>query len=88
MLFVYFMCIIYTTEGFNMKNLAAQALAFQYKLILENATSLINTNNRPLDQIDKALGDMVLANQKLQLLNKIVEENNPKAIAEDSESKQ
>ena len=70
-----------------MKNLAAQALAFQYKLILENATSLINTNNRPLDQIDKALGDMVLANQKLQLLNKIVEENNPKAIAEDSESK-
>tara|TARA_R100001377_G_scaffold3219_1_gene1936 strand:+ start:137 stop:352 length:216 start_codon:yes stop_codon:yes gene_type:complete len=71
-----------------MKNLAAQALAFQYKLILENATSLINTNNRPLDQIDKALGDMVLANQKLQLLNKIVEENNPKAIAEDSESKQ
>ena len=87
MLFVYFMCIIYTTEGFNMKNLAAQALAFQYKLILENATSLINTNNRPLDQIDKALGDMVLANQKLQLLNKIVEENNPKEIAEDSESK-
>ena len=75
-------------RGFNMKNLAAQALEFQYKLILENATSLINTNNRPLDQIDKALGDMVLANQKLQLLNKIVEENNPKAIAEDSESKQ
>jgi len=71
-----------------MKNLAAQALAFQYKLILENATSLINTNNRPLDQIDKALGDMVLANQKLQLLNKIVQENNPEAIAEDSESKQ
>jgi len=70
-----------------MKNLAAQALAFQYKLILENATSLINTNNRPLDQIDKALGDMVLANQKLQLLNKIVQENNPEAIAEDSESK-
>lgn len=86
MLFVYFMCIIYTTEGFIMKNLAAQALAFQYKLILENATSLINTNNRPLDQIDKALGEMVLANQKLQLLNRIVDENNPKEIAEPSES--
>ena len=86
MLFVYFMCIIYTTEGFIMKNLAAQALAFQYKLILENATSLINTNNRPLDQIDKALGDMVLANQKLQLLNRIVDENNPKEIAEPPES--
>jgi hypothetical protein len=69
-----------------MKNLAAQALAFQYKLILENATSLINTNNRPLDQIDKALGDMVLANQKLQLLNRIVDENNPKEIAEPPES--
>jgi len=63
-----------------MKNLAAQALAFQYKLILENATSLINTNNRPLDQIDKALGEMVLANQKLQLLNRIVDENNPKEV--------
>ena len=86
MLFVYFMCIIYTTEGFNIKNLAAQALAFQYKLQLENATSLINTNNRPLDQIDKALGEMVLANQKLQLLNRIVDENNPKEIAEPSES--
>ena len=83
---MYFMCIIYTTEGFIMKNLAAQALAFQYKLQLENATSLINTNNRPLDQIDKALGDMVLANQKLQLLNRIVDENNPKEIAEPSES--
>ena len=35
-----------------MKQLAAQALAFQYKLQLENATSLINTNNRPLDEID------------------------------------
>jgi hypothetical protein len=80
------MCIIYTTEGFIMKNLAAQALAFQYKLQLENATSLINTNNRPLDQIDKALGEMVLANQKLQLLNRIVDENNPKEIAEPSES--
>ena len=86
MLFVCFMCIIYTTEGFTMKNLAAQALAFQYKLILENATSLINTNNRPLDQIDKALGEMVLANQKLQLLNRIVDENNPKEIAEPPES--
>jgi len=73
-------------RGFIMKNLAAQALAFQYKLQLENATSLINTNNRPLDQIDKALGEMVLANQKLQLLNRIVDENNPKEIAEPSES--
>ena len=70
-----------------MKQLAAQALAFQYKLQLENATSLINTNNRPLDKIDKALTDMVLANQKLQLLNKIIVDASPKEIEETSESK-
>ena len=69
-----------------MKQLAAQALAFQYKLQLENATSLINTNNRSLDEIDKALTDMVLANQKLQLLNKIIVDASPKEIEETSES--
>ena len=63
-----------------MKNLAAQALAFQYKLQIDNATSLINVNHKPLEEIDKALGQMVIANQKLQLLNKIVAENNPKEI--------
>ena len=63
-----------------MKNLAAQALAFQYKLQIDNATSLINVNHKPLQEIDKALGEMVIANQKLQLLNKIVAENNPKEI--------
>jgi len=69
-----------------MKNLAAQALAFQYKLQIDNATSLININHKPLKEIDKALGEMVIANQKLQLLNKIVAENNPKEI-DTSESK-
>ena len=69
-----------------MKNLAAQALAFQYKLQIDNATSLINVNHKPLEEIDKALGQMVTANQKLQLLNKIVAENNPKEI-DTSESK-
>ncbi len=63
-----------------MKNLAAQALAFQYKLQIDNATSLINTNHKPLGEIDKAIGEMVIANQKLQLLNKIVAESNPKEI--------
>tara|TARA_X000001388_G_C2160467_1_gene95950 strand:+ start:47 stop:256 length:210 start_codon:yes stop_codon:yes gene_type:complete len=63
-----------------MKNLAAQALAFQYKLQIDNATSLINVNHKPLNEIDKALGEMVIANQKLQLLNKIVAESNPKEI--------
>jgi|TARA_R110000824_G_scaffold394_1_gene2845 hypothetical protein len=70
-----------------MKQLAAQALAFQYKLQLENATSLINIHNRSLDEIDKALTDMVLANQKLQLLNKIIVDASPKEIEETSESK-
>ena len=69
-----------------MKNLAAQALAFQYKLQIDNATSLINVNHKPLEEIDKALGQMVIANQKLQLLNKIVAENNHKEI-DTSESK-
>jgi hypothetical protein len=69
-----------------MKNLAAQALAFQYKLQIDNATSLINVNHKPLQDLDKALGEMVIANQKLQLLNKIVAENNPKEI-DTSESK-
>jgi uncharacterized protein YjbK len=69
-----------------MKNLAAQALAFQYKLQIDNATSLINVNHKPLEEIDKALGQMVIANQKLQLLNQIVTENNPKEI-DTSESK-
>jgi|TARA_R100000541_G_scaffold2160_1_gene7622 hypothetical protein len=69
-----------------MKNLAAQALAFQYKLQIDNATSLINVNHKPLQELDKALGEMVTANQKLQLLNKIVAENNPKEI-DTSESK-
>ena len=79
------MCII-KQQGVNMKNLAAQALAFQYKLQIDNATSLINVNHKPLQEIDKALGEMVTANQKLQLLNKIVAENNPKEI-DTSESK-
>ena len=69
-----------------MKNLAAQALALQYNLQIDNATSLINVNHKPLNEIDKALGEMVIANQKLQLLNKIVAESNPKEI-DTSESK-
>ena len=69
-----------------MKQLETQALAFQYKLQLDNATSLINTSNRPLNDIDEALATIVLANQKLQLLNKIIEENNPEEI-DTSESK-
>ena len=63
-----------------MKNLAAQALAFQYKLPIDNSTSLINVNNKPLQEIEKALDEMVTPNQKLHILNIIVAENNPKEI--------
>ena len=85
MLFIQFMCII-RQQGVRMKNLAGQALASQYKLQIANATSLINVNHNPLQELDKALREMVIANQKLQLLNKIVAENNPKEI-DTSESK-
>ena len=79
MLFIQFMCII-KQQGVRMKNLAAQALAFQYKLQIDNASGLLNNNNAPLNSLDAAITDIVLANQKLQLLNKLVAESNPKEI--------
>ena len=63
-----------------MKQLAAQALAFQYKLDIDNATGLLNRANPPLNAIDKAITDIVITDQKLQLLNKIVTDSNPKEI--------
>jgi len=52
-----------------MKKLAAQALAFQYQLQIENAQALLNANNTALDMIDKALKDVIEANEKLKILN-------------------
>jgi hypothetical protein len=52
-----------------MKKLAAQALAFQYQLQLENAQAILNANNTALDTIDKALKDIIEINQKLQMIN-------------------
>jgi hypothetical protein len=52
-----------------MKKLAAQALAFQYQLQLENAQAILNANNATLDTIDKALKDIIETNQKLQMIN-------------------
>jgi hypothetical protein len=52
-----------------MKKLAAQALAFQYQLQLENAQAILNANNAALDTIDKALKDIIETNQKLQMIN-------------------
>ena len=52
-----------------MKKLAAQALAFQYQLQLENAQAILNANNATLDIIDKALKEIIETNQKLQMIN-------------------
>ena len=52
-----------------MKKLAAQALAFQYQLQLENAQAILNANNATLDIIDKALKETIETNQKLQMIN-------------------
>jgi len=52
-----------------MKKLAAQALAFQYQLQIENGQAVLNANNIALDMIDKALKDITEANDKLKILN-------------------
>jgi len=55
-----------------MKKLAAQALAFQYQLQIENAQAVLNANNAALDMIDKALKDIIETNQKLQMINDMI----------------
>jgi len=54
-----------------MKKLAAQALAFQYKLKVENAESLLNAPNTPLNVLDQALKDIVETNGKLKVLESV-----------------
>ena len=58
-----------------MKSLAAQALAYQYKLQIETAQAVINNTNAGLDFIDKSLDDVIKATEKLKLLNAMVKEN-------------
>ena len=58
-----------------MKTLAAQALAYQYKLQIETAQPVINNTNAGLDFIDKSLDDVIKATEKLKLLNAMVKEN-------------
>ena len=58
-----------------MKTLAAQALAYQYKLQIETAQAVINNNNAGLDFIDKALDEVIKTTEKLKLLNTMVKEN-------------
>ena len=52
-----------------MKKLAAQALAFQYHLQIENAQTVLNNSNAALNLIDKSLNDIITANEKLKTLN-------------------
>jgi hypothetical protein len=52
-----------------MKKLAAQALAFQYQLQIENAQTVLNNSNAALNLIDQSLHDIITANEKLKTLN-------------------
>tara|TARA_R100001126_G_scaffold36149_1_gene20332 strand:+ start:190 stop:414 length:225 start_codon:yes stop_codon:yes gene_type:complete len=71
-----------------MKTLAAQALAYQYKLQIETAQAVINNTNAGLDFIDKSLDDVIKATEKLKLLNAMVKENTTvDSLAEESEKK-
>jgi len=54
-----------------MKKLASQALAFQYKLKIENAESLLNAPNTPLNVLDQALRDITETNAKLKVLESV-----------------
>jgi hypothetical protein len=55
-----------------MKKLAAQALAFQYRLQIENAQTILNNNNSSLNTVDQALHDIINATEKLKMLNSMM----------------
>ena len=52
-----------------MKKLAAQALAFQYQLQIENAQAVLNSSHAALNMIDQSLHEIITANEKLKTLN-------------------
>ena len=56
-----------------MKKLAAQALAFQYQLQIENAQAVLNNNNAALNMVDQALHEVITANEKLRILNNMMQ---------------
>mgnify|MGYP003150649714 FL=1 len=58
-----------------MKTLAAQALAYQYKLQIDTATTILNNNTAALNVLDTALNDMITATEKLKKLNDMAKEN-------------
>ena len=58
-----------------MKTLAAQALAYQYKLQIDTATTILNNNTAALSVLDTALNDMITATEKLKTLNNMAKDN-------------
>ena len=69
-----------------MKKLAAQALAFQYQLQIENAQNILNNNNAALNMIDTALKEIIIANEKLKVVNDMMQ-NAIKEVKEEKEEK-
>ena len=58
-----------------MKTLAAQALAYQYKLQIDTATAILNNNTAALNVLDTALNDMITATEKLKKFTKCGKRN-------------
>ena len=69
-----------------MKKLAAQALAFQYQLQIENAQAVLNNNHAALNLVDQALHEVITANEKLKVLNNMMQ-NVVKEVESEKEEK-
>ena len=69
-----------------MKKLAAQALAFQYQLQIENAQAVLNNNHAALNLVDQALHEVITANEKLRILNNMMQ-NVVKEVESEKEEK-
>jgi hypothetical protein len=68
-----------------MKKLAAQALAFQYQLQIENAQNILNNNHAALNMVDQALNEIITANEKLKVVNDMMQ-NAIKEIKEEEKT--
>jgi len=68
-----------------MKKLAAQALAFQYQLQIENAQNILNNNHAALNMVDQALNEIITANEKLKVVNDMMQ-NAVKEIKEEEKA--
>jgi hypothetical protein len=69
-----------------MKKLAAQALAFQYQLQIENAQAVLNNNHAALNIVDQALHEIINANEKLKIINNMMQ-NVVKEVESEKEEK-